>query len=266
MSRRKQPPQIQHPDPPHIELLVGDELESLFSQGFDKTCLDPLGHDLRLGTEVRCVTRGINKEMCDGEEIEIMPGESTIVKTEEVLKLPDNVYAIGSPKMKLLVQGLWAHGGKTDPGYNLSLNLGFQNAGSQPCKLRKGQKIFHLTFYRIHGKLVTGYTGRGPGFPNLQKSPLDNSVDLNEKLLKEIECIEGIRTYRICKQILRLKREMGRAHMIPVFGLTAILVFLSLQYWNVISGPVSFTLTALSSIVSIIAYVWPRIRKRIPRT
>jgi hypothetical protein len=34
---------------PHIELLLGDELQSLFSSGFNKDCLDPLGYDLRLG-------------------------------------------------------------------------------------------------------------------------------------------------------------------------------------------------------------------------
>jgi len=265
-ERRRSSSQTPPPVLSHVELLVGDELRSLFSEGFDSTCLDPMGYDLRLGKEVRCVTKGINEEMCDGEEIEVYPGESIIVKTEEVLNLPDNVYAIGSPKMKLLVQGLWAHGGKTDPGYNLSLNLGFQNVGSQPCKLKKGQKIFHLTFFKIHGKDVRRYTGRGPGFPDLQRSPLDNSTDLNEKLLNDIHSIDGIKSYRICKQILKLKGEMGRAHKIPIIGLSAILVFLSLQYWNVISGQVSFILTLLSSVVSIVAYIWPPLRKRIKKT
>ena len=266
MGERRRLSKLLPPDAPHVELLVGDELRILFSEGFDGTCLDPMGYDLRLGGEVRCVTRGLNKEMCNGEEIEIYPSESIIVKTEEVLNLPDNVYAIGSPKMKLLVQGLWAHGGKTDPGYNLSLNLGFQNVGSQPCKLKRGQKIFHLTFFRIHGKTVRRYTGRGPGFPDLQRSPLDNSADLNDKLLKNIQSIDGIKSYRICKQIIKLKGEMGRAQKIPIIGLSAILMFLSLQYWNVISGQVSFILTLLSSVVSIAAYVWAPLRKRIKKT
>src|SRR4030067_1668348 len=106
MTERRSPLTQTPPVFPHVELLIGDELRNLFSEGFDNTCLDPMGYDLRLGKDVRCVTKGVNEEMCDGEEIEVYPGESIIVKTEEVLNLPDNVYAIGSPKMKLLVQGL----------------------------------------------------------------------------------------------------------------------------------------------------------------
>jgi deoxycytidine triphosphate deaminase len=151
-------------DPSYVELLVEEELKALFSDGYDASCLDPMGYDLRLGNEVRCVTKGSNQEMCEGAEILVYPGESIIVKTEEVLNLPDDVYAIGSPKMSLLVQGLWAHGGKTDPGYNLSLNLGFQNVGSRPCKLKRGQKIFHLTFFKIHGKPVRVTRGEGQDF------------------------------------------------------------------------------------------------------
>ena len=250
------------PPLPCIELLIGDELEPLFSQGFKGNCLDPMGYDLRLGGEVLLVTRGKTEKLSAREKIEIYPGETVIVKTEEVLNLPENVFAIGSPKMSLLVQGLWAHGGKTDPGYNLSLNLGFQNVGGKPCTLEKGQKIFHLTFFKIHGKNPKGYTGRGPGFPDLRKSPLENSAELNEKLLDEVKKVEGIKSFRICRHILALKEEIGNSYRIPVFGLIAILLILSLQYINVIEDEVSFYLTTISAIVSVIGYVFPWIRKR----
>jgi deoxycytidine triphosphate deaminase len=264
--KKRTPPLIPPPDPPFIELLIGDELESLFSQGFVSECLDPMGYDLRLGSEVRLVTRGKTEEMSDNEEIEIYPGESVIVKTEEVLNLPDNVFALGSPKMKLLVQGLWAHGGKTDPGYNLPLNLGFQNVGSKPCILRRRQKIFHLSFFKIHGKAVKGYTGRGPGFPDLQKSPLEDSVNLNEHLLEEVKRVEGIKSFRVCTQILNLKREMGKSYKIPIFGLIAILLILSLQYMKIIADEVSFYLTTASAIISIVAYVYDWVKKRVRKT
>jgi len=248
--------------PSCIELLVGDELTSLISQGFRDNCLDPMGYDLRLGVEVRLVTRGRTKELSADEEITIYPGETVIVRTEEVLNLPDNVFAIGSPKMKLLVQGLWAHGGKTDPGYNLSLNLGFQNVGSKPCVLRRGQKIFHLSFFKIHGKTAKGYTGRGPGFPDLERSPLENSVELNKNLLEKVKKVEGIKSFRLCRQILNLKSELGKSYKIPIFGLIAILVILSTQYLKIVADEVSFYLTTISALVSIGAYIYPWIKKR----
>jgi deoxycytidine triphosphate deaminase len=128
---------------PHIELLLGDELQSLFSSGFNKDCLDPLGYDLRLGEEVTIVTRPEHKSSLKGdEEITIYPGETFIAKTEEVLNLPLDVFAIGSPKMSLLARGLWTHGGKTDPGYKNPLVLGFFNAGNQPISVKRSEKFF----------------------------------------------------------------------------------------------------------------------------
>lgn len=264
--RRKTTPEPSSSLTSCIELLIGDELKPLFSQGFTSNCLDPMGYDLRLGTEVRLVTRGKTEEISSNDEIKIYPGETIIAKTEEVLNLPDDVFAIGSPKMKLLVQGLWAHGGKTDPGYNLPLNLGFQNVGSKPCTLRRGQKIFHLSFFRIHGKKPRGYTGRGPGFPDLKKSPLENSVELDEKLLAEIKNVEGIKSFRVCRQILNVKKEIGKSYKIPIFGMIAILLILSLRYTEVIANEVSFYLTTISAIVSIGAYLFPWIKKRLGKS
>ena len=264
MNPRKNSPQP--PPPPCIELLIRDELKPLFSRGFQSICLDPMGYDLRLGAEVRLVTKGKTEQLGATGEIEIYPGETVIVKTDEILNLPDDVFAIGSPKMKLLVQGLWAHGGKTDPGYNLPLNLGFQNVGGKPCTLKRGQKIFHLTFFKIHGKTPKGYTGEGPGFPDLRKSPLEDFVELNEKLLEEVKKVEGIKSFRICRQILNLKSEIGKSFKIPIFGLIAILLILSLRYMEVVADEVAFYLSTISAIISILAYVLPWIKKRIWKT
>jgi hypothetical protein len=95
----------------------------------------------------------------------------------------------------------------------------------------------------------------------LKKSPLDDSVDLNDRTLTEIEEVDGIKSYRVCKQILKLKKEGGRSQRILLLGLTAILIFLSLEYWQVISGQLSFVLTALSAIASIVGYLAPSVRR-----
>jgi len=270
------PRKIKTPQPPStipsfIELLIGDDLKPLFSQGFVSDCLDPMGYDLRLGADMRLVTRGEVQVLNEGGEIEIYPGETIIVRTEEVLNLPDDVFAVGSPKMKLLVEGLWAHGGKTDPGYNLPLNLGFQNVGSKPCQLGRGQKIFHLTFFKIHGKTPRSYAGRGPGFPTLEKPPLENRIEMCEKILEDVKKIEGIKSYRICKQILKLRNRMKRGFTISLAGLFIALFIAVLWYYRMILDPqaiIALSITIIGMTVSqvIVNTLSTWISKRLAKT
>ena len=239
-----------------IELLLQDDLRSLFNRGFAADCCDPMGYDLRLGSAVRLVTRGETRTLTDippNDEIEIYPGETVIVKTEEILGLPDDVFAIGSPKMKLLLEGLWAHGGKTDPGYKSLLYLGFQNVGNKPCILKRKQKIFHLSFFKIHGKTTQGYTGSGLDSPNLKTSPLEDSPELNESLLEKIKTVEGIKSFRICNQILKLNNRVKRGFIIPIIGLFIILIIVSLRYFEIVAEPnaiIALLLTGIGTIVT----------------
>jgi deoxycytidine triphosphate deaminase len=202
-----------------IELLTGRELEHMFGRNFDQGSLDNIGYDVRLGDVVRLITSGEERTLNEGESVEIFPGETVVAKTEEILSLPEQVFALGSPKMSLIGQGLWAHGGKTDPGFNQPLTLGFMNVGNKSCTLARGQKIFHLTFFRINGKRIGRYAGRGINLPSTRSSPLDENIELNKDVLKRVMECDGIHSYRICRYLYNTQRSSKRTSRIVLFAM-----------------------------------------------
>lgn len=246
-----------------VELLAGsDEIKSLFRLGYSPDCLDSLGYDFRLGEEVRFVTTCKDIKLSGNEEIEILPNETVIVRTEEILDLPDDVFAIGSPKMSLLIDGLWAHGGKTDPGYNSKLTLGFQNVGSKPCKVKRGQRIFHLTFFKVHNKKLTHYAGSGPGFSQSDRSPLDDAINWNDAMLEKVKQTDGIKSYRITKVIFNLRKEIQRTFYIPLLAYTAVFVTYWFQQFGLAPTYVSFWVTNISGALTVISIVYNSVIKK----
>lgn len=210
-----------------IELVLKNEITSLFKTGFcDNDCIDPMGYDIRLGDEVVPVTRGESKKtLKNGEAFTVFPGETLLVKSEEVLNLPNTVCAIGSPKMSLILKGLWAHGGKTDFGYNQRLTLGFRHLGASPIELKRGQKIFHLTFLRVNNGAAESYSGRGLEFPSVDISPLDGNPKLDDKLEKLVKEKEGIQLARIVhlirNEVSYMKRSMVMSATLSVIIIVA---------------------------------------------
>lgn len=188
-----------------LEIILGKDLQTMFCRNFDPNSIDPLGYDVRLGEVVKLITSGEEKILEKDEGFMVLPGETLLARTEEILQLPDYAFALGSPKMSLLASGLWSHGGKTDPGFNHSLTLGFMNVGNTPVPLKRGQKIFHLTFYKINGvtpETAKTYAGTGINLPSLKNSPLQECRELNSKKIEEIKQTDGIKSYRLCNYLL----------------------------------------------------------------
>jgi deoxycytidine triphosphate deaminase len=248
-------------DEPNLELLLGeDKLSQLFISGFVSSSVNPVGYDLRLANKVGHVTTGQTDELND-QEVVIYPGETIIVCTEEVLNLPDNVFALGSPKMSLLIKGLWAHGGKTDFGYNHNLLLGFQNVGSEPIKIKKGQQIFHLTFFKVHNTATQRYAARGPDWPALKQSVLEsqNSI-INEQDLQKIKETDGVKIFEVCKQIISLNNKLNYLYYIPFISLIIIVTSLSFKELNWLSAFNSSLLISVAAAVAILTGVYKFIK------
>ena len=172
---------------------------------------DSLGYDLSVG-EVHVVTQGklekFKKPDCG---LIVYPGDTLVVRSEEQVTLPSTVFAMGAPKMKLLVAGLWGHGGKTDPGYSGNLTLCFHHVGSEPVTITKFQSIFHLSFFQISGHSCSDYPGVGPGWPeNPIQSPLDSETLFEEKDLDRIKSYEGIDIFRVCRHFVQHRNQLER--------------------------------------------------------
>jgi hypothetical protein len=79
------------------------------------------------------------------------------VMAEEILHLPDNVFAVLSTKRKLAMAGIIVTGGHViDPGYHGKLVFGLYNFASEPFTLIPGKKLIAATFCELSSEEI-GY-------------------------------------------------------------------------------------------------------------
>lgn len=166
----------------HKLFLVGKALlqdlvaSGKLGSGLSDKRIDELGIDLCVG-KVTIANRNICEKFETGnKELTIFPGDTLEIKTVETIALPPDIYATGSPKMGLLKEGLWGHGGKTDPCFSGPLYLYFHHVGVNPIQIQKGQPVFHLIFYQCEPSTCASsksWTGEDMKMAGLLKSAMD---------------------------------------------------------------------------------------------
>ena len=245
------------------QLVLGkDEIKKVVRHKFDESCVDAMGYDMRLGNHVYRVTKGIRVELKDDETIYVQPGETLVAHTLERLNLKDDVCATGSPKMSLLMKGLWSHGGKTDFGYNRDLLLSFTNLGSEEVPLKQGSKIFHLTFWRVPGRPKEDTEGgRTPAVPHVTDSVLE-SDPFGADFISSVAKRDGLPAARIVAAVELRARRFRRALVFLFLAVSIISVHLALEgEWSRLALPAwlwSVILTMLAGLASLTT-VWDRV-------
>jgi dCTP deaminase len=80
----------------------------------------------------------------------LKPGRTAIVLTQEEIKMPPGIVALGFPPSRVSVQGiLMTNPGQVDPGYEGPLRFTVINMGSKDFVLEKGKAIVSLVFLRL---------------------------------------------------------------------------------------------------------------------
>jgi len=80
----------------------------------------------------------------------LKPGRTAIVLTQEEVKMPPDLVALGFPPSRVSVQGiLMTNPGQIDPGYQGPLRFTVINMGSKEYVLRKGDAIVSLVILRL---------------------------------------------------------------------------------------------------------------------
>lgn len=225
---------------------------------------DPLGYDLGLDS-IQFIKSGKIETFKNGNEVEICPGETLIVKTSEKVKLPNDVFAIGSPKMGLLIRGLWAHGGKTEPGFEDHLTLGFHHVGSEVIKLKKNDRIFHLSFFKVVRETYHERNGRAPQFDQPKESPLDQINPLIENQMEKIKEFDGLGIYRVCKLLRLEQRKINLLKKFLVFqfaisfGFLGILIFggiVALYYYSMLQPSILWLWTTIVALLNLKGFLF----------
>ncbi len=141
-------------------LLTGDRLKAAvtnqtFIQGGDLNSVEGVKYDFHMGTRILKAVYGQPIELSDLSGVErsalrVDPGEAVFVLTREQLNLPDNIFAVLTPKRKLAHGGIIVLGGlSVDPLYKGPLWIGLYNFSSTPFPIQAGKKLIGSMFYEL---------------------------------------------------------------------------------------------------------------------
>ncbi|GEM_PF-3596312 len=125
--------------------------EQRVEQPFKEVNLTPFGIDLTAGEYCVHLTKDLVIKLVSEAEVEVRPGDSVIVETEERLDVPPDWVGLIFPKRKLTEDGLFqpGGGGKVDPGWNNRLKVAFKNEGYKTIKLKRGTRICCVAFWQF---------------------------------------------------------------------------------------------------------------------
>lgn len=92
-------------------------------------------------------------------------GETAVVTTQEELRIPANMAAIGFPPSRVSFRGLlMTNPGHIDPGYWGVLRFTVINMGRQPYTLKKGDIVVSVLFFELARHVKADYVARRPGY------------------------------------------------------------------------------------------------------
>ncbi len=131
--------------------------------GWDTLKMTPIGMDLTVGALATHLGKGEDVVIAEGAPLELYPGDSAIIHTQERLNLPLNWCGLVGAKVALVMKGLV----QAPPifvdfgfGYNnpQDLTVVIQNASPYRLTLGKGEPICRLVLFAIDSRPDQVYT------------------------------------------------------------------------------------------------------------
>jgi deoxycytidine triphosphate deaminase len=116
---------------------------------FSAECLQPASYDIRLGEEYISHMTGKKGKIDSKNKLIIKPGETVTVVSFEYIGLPQNITALVTSRMHLVMQGLTQMSTHIDPGFYGKLFQTMTNLSVRNIELRYMEPIAHLTFFRV---------------------------------------------------------------------------------------------------------------------
>jgi dCTP deaminase len=170
------------------ELLFSDETgKSVFKE----SGLDHAGYLLTMGCEVyispaKTEKRDSVRQLKEHEAFLIPPGQFAFLLTEEVVKVPDDAFALISLRSKFKFKGLVnVSGFHADPGFYGRLVFAVFNAGPGDVHLRRGEQLFMVTFAGLDEKTVRPRKNTAP--------QLSISTEIIMPIAGEIQSLAGLK-------------------------------------------------------------------------
>jgi deoxycytidine triphosphate deaminase len=108
-------------------------------------------YDLRVGETYFYYKKPTLRHLNDGDFVEIRPGAAAVIKVEEQVYLPSNIFGLILPRHSLLQQGLDNTATKLDPGYYGELHVTVVNHGRNTVRLQRKSRFCALCLFDVRG-------------------------------------------------------------------------------------------------------------------
>ncbi len=158
-------------------ILSDREIQSLLGSvilGGDKLLVNPNGIELRLGSRVRFIVTGEEREIPEDGFLRVSPGESVIIVSLESLDFSNatvakhhrgcSLMALITPTTTMMREGIMQAATKVDAGFLGQLNWGLRNSSGKDLLIQRGEPLFKLTLLLLEGNEVPDTTyGDRPG-------------------------------------------------------------------------------------------------------
>ena len=137
------------------------ELFPYEKDGIDENRLQGSSYELTLGDEVFISSEKIAKKLTFEDEIvKIAPGDFAILITKEYIRIPGDMMAFISIKLKYKNMGLVNISGfHVDPGFRGCLTFSVYNAGPSTITIRRGDPVFLIFFTSLTDPAEKIYDG-----------------------------------------------------------------------------------------------------------
>lgn len=167
------------------------ELNKSLIAPFNENAVGPTSYDLKT-KEFHFLKNG---EPENKSNVELMPGESVFVSTEEIITLPNDLSAIVNIRNSKLRQGLSVESPIYYPGHKTRIFFRVTNLSNEKISLEQGESYAAVYFVLIDGTVGQPYTGTFSdefnfsgmaGYADLYKKSM-HQVESKIKDLKELE-------------------------------------------------------------------------------
>jgi deoxycytidine triphosphate deaminase len=153
-------------------------LDKILISPFIPEGLEPASYDIHLGKVCFSHATGKVREIGPGDTLVIKPGETVSIESLEYIGLPQDIMALINSRTDFVIRGLSQISTHVDPGFHGRLFQTIANLSNRDIKLKFGDPIAHLTFFKVSGaKPNIRYKGRRLGQKSLTEEPIKKEIE-----------------------------------------------------------------------------------------
>lgn len=140
-------------------------------EGYDESCLQGAGYDLRVGKFYNCSgdsylgkdeRRMPRIEEIPSDILQMAPGDYVLIETVEKVNMPADIAARVLNRSSVFRCGATTFNALVDPGYQGTLTFGLKNVSNSSFSIQRGARVAQIVFEEVKGR-TESYSGKYQG-------------------------------------------------------------------------------------------------------